>query len=75
MSETNPLLQNGPIMTDDEVARFFGLSKKTLQRRMLHPVTGELDLWKAQPQKIGGRRFWVRAKVEALVGITKGTSK
>ena len=27
MSATHPLLQNGPIMTDDEVARFFGSSK------------------------------------------------
>ena len=63
------------IMTDAEVAALFGVSTKTLQRRVRRPVPGEIDLNRAEPGTVGGRRFWVRAKVEALAGITKGTSK
>ena len=64
------------IMTDAEVAALFGISKATLQRRVRaeRPVPGELDLNRAEPQVVGGRRFWVRTRVEALAGLTKGTA-
>ena len=57
------------IMTDAEVAELFGISTKTLQRRVRRPAKGEIDLNRAEPQKIGGRRFWVRTKVERVLGI------
>jgi hypothetical protein len=60
------------IMTDAEVAELFGISTKTLQRRVRRPAKGEIDLNRAEPGVIGGRRFWVRSKVEALAGL-KGT--
>ena len=63
---------NGEIMTDADVAAFFGIAKATLQRRMRRPVPGEIDLSKAEPGTIGGRRFWVRAKVEAVAGLRRG---
>ena len=62
------------IMTDADVAAFFGIAKATLQRRMRRPVPGEIDLSRAEPQVVGGRRFWVRTRVEALAGLTKGTA-
>lgn len=58
-----------PIMTDAEVADFFGISKRTLQRRVLNPVKGELDPNNANPVTIGGRRFWRREDVMRLAGI------
>ena len=64
--------EDNRIMTDAEVAAFFGISKATLQRRVRRPIPGEIDLNSAGPQAIGGRRFWVRAKVEQLAGL-KGT--
>lgn len=65
---------NGEIMTDADVAAFFGIAKATLQRRVRRPVPGELDLNRAGPQVVGGRRFWVRTRVEALAGLAKGTA-
>lgn len=59
------------IWTDADVAEFFGLNRKTLQRRMRKPVTGELELAKAEPKVIGGRRFWVRDNVLRLAGVIK----
>ena len=57
------------VMFDTDVAAFFGISVKTLQRRCLRPVKGELDPNDAKPCTIGGRRLWLRADVERLVGI------
>lgn len=57
------------IMTDAEVAAMLGISTRTLRRRVRQPAKGEIDLTRAEPQTIGGRRFWVRAKVERLVGL------
>ena len=56
-------------MTDSEVAAILGIATKTLQSRISKPVEGEVDMRRAEPQKIGGRRFWVRAKVERVLGI------
>ena len=64
-----------PIMFDKDVAEFFGLSLRTLQRRVKNPARGEIDLNRAEPQTIGNRRFWLRANVERLVGIQRGTGK
>ncbi len=64
-----------PIMTDAEVAEFFGISKRTLQRRVLNPVRGEIDPNDAKPETIGGRRFWRREDVLRLAGIRKGTTR
>lgn len=61
------------IMTDAEVAALFGISTKTLQRRVRSPISGDPN--RAEPHIIGGRRFWVREKVEALAGLRKGTTK
>lgn len=58
-----------PIMHDAEVAKFFGISTRTLQRRVNSPVKGELDLNDAGPQIVGGRRYWLRERVERLAGI------
>lgn len=63
------------IMTDAEVAALFGISTKTLQRRVRSPISGEIDPNRAEPHIIGGRRFWVRENVEALAGLRKGTTK
>ena len=60
------------VMTDEEVAAFFGISKRTLQRRVLNPAKGEIDPNDAHPQTIGSRRFWLRENVERLAGM-KGT--
>lgn len=64
-----------PIMFDKDVAAFFGLSLRTLQRRVKNPAKGEIDLNWAEPQMIGSRRIWLRANVERLVGITKGPAR
>lgn len=61
-----------PIMTDKDVAKFFNISVRTLARRLEKPLDGEIDPNLAEPRKIGGRRFWLRANVERVAGITKG---
>ena len=68
------------IMFDADVAAFFGIDKRTLQRRILRPVPGEIDPNDAQPVTIGSRRLWRREDVERLVGLvpdaaTKGKTK
>lgn len=57
------------VMFDADVAAFFGMSARTLRRRILRPVPGEIDPNDAHPQTIGGRRLWLREEVERLVGI------
>ena len=57
------------IMFDADVAAFFGIDKRTLQRRILRPVPDEIDPNDAHPQTIGSRRLWLREDVERLVGI------
>lgn len=61
-----------PIMTDKDVAKFFGISVRTLTRRLDKPLAGEIDPNLGNPRKIGGRRFWLRENVERMAGITKG---
>ena len=61
-------------MFDRDVAEFFGVSVRTIQRRVRKPEAGEIDLNKAEPQTIGNRRFWLRANVERLAGM-KGQAK
>ena len=58
-----------PIMFDADVAEFFGLSLRTLRRRIAQPAKGEIDLNKAEPQTIGSRRIWLRANIEKLIGM------
>ena len=57
------------VMFDADVAAFFGISVKTLQRRVATPANGEINPNDAHPQTIGGRRLWLREDVERLVGI------
>ena len=57
------------VMFDADVAAFLGIGKRTLQRRILRHVPGEIDPNDAHPQTIGGRRLWLRDDVERLVGI------
>ena len=61
-----------PIMTDKDVTKFFGISVRTLMRRLDKPLAGEIDPNLGNPRKIGGRRFWLRENVERMAGITKG---
>ena len=61
-----------PIMTDKDVGKFFGISVRTLMRRLDKPLAGEIDPNLGNPRKIGGRRFWLRENVERMAGITKG---
>ena len=61
------------IMFDADVAAFFGISTKTLQRRVAKPAEGEINPNLAHPKTIGGRRLWLREDVERLLGI--GTRK
>lgn len=57
-----------PIMTDKEVADLFGISLDCLQRKMRNGfAAGETDLRKARPERLGRRRWWCRARVEALI--------
>ncbi|MBQ3808372.1 MAG: hypothetical protein II840_10510 [Kiritimatiellae bacterium] len=63
------------IMFDKDVAEFFGISACTLRRRIKKHVKGEIDLNRAEPQRIGNRRLWLRANVERLVGIQRGTTR
>ena len=64
-----------PVMFDRDVAEFLGISVRTLQRRVLRPVAGEIDLNAAEPVKIGDRRLWLRESVERLLGIKRGTTR
>lgn len=57
------------VMFDADVAAFLGIDKRTLQRRILRPVPGEIDPNDAYPVTIGSRRLWLRDEVERLVGI------
>ena len=57
------------VMCDADVAAFFGISVKTLQRRIATPAKGEINPNDARPQMIGSRRLWLREDVERLVGI------
>lgn len=68
MKEKTPKEQR-PIWNDADVAEFFCISTKTLQRRVRRPVSGEIDLNRAEPGVIGGRRFWVRDNVLGLAGL------
>lgn len=61
------------VMFDADVAAFFGIDKRTLQRRILRPVPGEIDPNDAHPVTIGSRRLWLREEVERLVGL--GTTR
>ena len=72
------------IMFDADVAAFLGIDKRTLQRRILRPVPGEIDPNDARPVTIGSRRLWRREAVERLGGLapdaeakgkTKGVSR
>ena len=57
------------VMFDADVAAFFGITVKTLQRRVATPAKGEINPNDARPKTIGGRRFWLRKNVERLAGI------
>ncbi len=65
------------VIFDADVAAFFGISVKTLQRRVARPAKGEIDPNDAHPVTIGSRRLWLREDVERLVGIggRKGACK
>jgi len=63
----NAVVLASPIMTDAEVAAYFRISTYTLQKRMRDGFPkGETDLNAAEPERIAGRRWWYRPKVEAL---------
>lgn len=62
-------MKTGPVWFDKDAAQFLGLSVATLRRRLAHPVAGELDLNKAEPKIIGGRRLWLRERIEKLIGM------
>lgn len=64
-----------PIMFDRDVAEMLGISVRTLQRRVLRPVAGEINLNDAEPVKIGERRLWLRENIEKLLGIKRGTTR
>lgn len=57
---------------DADVAAFFGISVKTLQRRVAKPKKGEINLNDAHPMPIGGRRIWLREDVHGLIGLGTG---
>ena len=65
---------DGEIWHDEDVARFFGVSVRTLTRRLDSPKSGEIDINRAKPTRFGGRRYWLRSEVVGLVGI-KETGK
>ena len=58
-----------PIMTDAEVAEFFGIHKRTFQDRVARPVKNEIDPNTIEHATIGGRRFWVRDSLMKVCGI------
>ena len=60
-------MKEGDIMFDKDVAKFFCISLRTLQRRVLRPRKGEVDPNKAEPCVIGGRRLWLHANVERVL--------
>ena len=62
-------MSDSRIMTDAEVAGLLGVKLRTFQRRVKRPRAGELDLNKAKPTTFGGRRLWLRANVEQILGI------
>lgn len=64
-----------PVMFDRDVAEMLGITVRTLQRRVLRPVAGEINLNDAEPVTIGSRRLWVRENIEKLLGIKRGTTK
>lgn len=64
-----------PVMTDAEVAAFFRIGTRLLQRRLACPKDGEVDFRRASPMKIGGRRFWLRAAVYRLAGFGAAESR
>ena len=55
------------VMTDAQVAAFFGIDTATVRRRLARPVKGEVDLNAAHPCIVGGRRLWLREDVESLL--------
>ena len=73
MKKTKPPKEERTVWDDADVAEFFGINKKTLQRRVRRPVAGEIDPNDAKSGVIGGRRFWVRDNVLALAGIKPTT--
>lgn len=54
-------------MFDRDVAKMFGISVRTLQRHLIKPVPGEIDLNDAGPETVGGRRFWLREEIVRVV--------
>lgn len=60
---------DGEVWHDVDVARFLGVSVRTVTRRLEKPVSGEVDLNKAEPKRFGERRYWLRANVLRLLGI------
>lgn len=61
------------IMTDQEVADMLHINVDTLQRKMRTGFAAdELDLRKAKPWKLGGRRWWYR---ETLIGLIANGSR
>jgi len=73
MTRPKPKPTDPRVMFDADVAAFFGISVKTLQRRIATPAKGEINPNDARPQMIGSRRLWLREDVERLVGI--GTTR
>lgn len=69
MTKSKAKPSDSRVMFDADVAAFFGISTKTLQRRIVNPVKGEIDPNDAHPHRIGSRRLWLREDVERLVGI------
>lgn len=63
--------QEKPNMFDRDVAEMLGISVRTLLRRVLRPVDGEINLNAAEPVTIGNRRLWLRENIEKLLGIKR----
>ena len=62
------MLTSADIMTDRQVADIIGVSLSVLQRRLRTGFKpGEIDLTRARPCLICGRRFWYRADVEKTI--------
>ena len=59
---------DGEVWHDVDVARFLGVSVRTLTRRLDSPKSGEIDI-NLEPTRFGGRRYWLRANVLRLLGI------
>ena len=69
MTRTRAKPTDQRVMFDAEVAAFFGIDKRTLQRRIMRHVPGKIDPNDARPVTIGSRRLWRREDVERLVGL------